>query len=65
MHATMLAQKKSPISLFNNLERHRLFNELTTTGVYVRQSVFGAKGNYKIFEERFNLTDIFPRLLDK
>jgi len=65
MYAATLAQKKSQISLFNNFERNRVFNELTTAGVYIRQSTFRAKGNYKIFEERFDLTDIFPGLLDK
>ena len=62
-YLTMLADKNPQISSFNNFERGQLFNKQTFAGVYVSRSIFTAKGNYELFEERFDLTDFFPVLL--
>lgn len=64
-YLTMLADKNPQISSFNNFERGRLFDERTIAGIYISRSMFVSKGGYELFEERFDLTDIFPGLLDK
>ncbi|MBU3626179.1 hypothetical protein ICN48_08035 [Polynucleobacter sp. JS-Safj-400b-B2] len=63
-YSTMLEQKNTQISLFSNFERNRLFNERASQGVFVKHSFYVPKADYKLLEERFDLTDIFPRLLD-
>jgi hypothetical protein len=64
-YLTMLTDKNPQISSFNNFERGRLFDKRTIAGIYISRSIFTAKGNYEFSEERFDLTDIFPGLLDK
>jgi len=60
-----LIEKNPQISSFHNFKRNQLFNEHFTTGVYTSRSVFMGKGGYELFEERFDLTDFFPALLEK
>jgi len=61
-YLNMLADKNPQISSFNTFERGQLFNKQTIGGAYVARSVFTAKGDYELFEERFDLTDFFPVL---
>jgi hypothetical protein len=64
-HSSMLRQKNTNVSNFNSIERKHLFDEQVSLGIYVKKNFYIPKvSDYKLLETRFDLTDIFPELIN-